>query len=120
MIDSTNPRILADNIRALFKRPVGTQVEGNPSGSGYSNLLTKIKIGSTKYKIVSWKDVTGTLTAGETSLVLEDTAIKTDSTFEIYTDTYGINPSSVTVTNGSITLVFASQASDLGVKVRIS
>lgn len=51
MIDSTNPRIMADNIRKLFAKPTGTVVEGNPSGSGFNTLLTKIKIGSHKYKI---------------------------------------------------------------------
>ena len=56
MIDSTNPRIMANNIRRLFQRPIGTPVEGNPSGSGFNTLLTKIKIGNTKYKLP--KDVT--------------------------------------------------------------
>lgn len=55
MIDSTNPRILANNIRKLFamvKAIVpGTVVEGNPSGSGFNTLLTKIKIGNSKYKL---------------------------------------------------------------------
>lgn len=56
MIDSTNPRILADNVRNLFKKISGMNVEGNPSGSGYNTLLTKLKIGSSKYKLP--KDVT--------------------------------------------------------------
>ena len=60
MTDSTNPRILANNIRKLFKKvnsiEPGTVVEGNPSGSGFNTLLTKIKIGSNKYKLP--KDVT--------------------------------------------------------------
>ena len=55
MIDSTNIRIIADNIRHLFKKvnsiEPGTVVEGNPSGSGFNTLLTKIKIGSSKYKL---------------------------------------------------------------------
>lgn len=55
MIDSTNPRILANNIRKLFamvKAIVpGTVVEGNPTGTGYNTLLSKIKIGSSKYKL---------------------------------------------------------------------
>lgn len=55
MIDSTNPRILANNIRKLFAKVnsivPGTVVEGNPSGSGFNTLLTKIKIGSNKYKL---------------------------------------------------------------------
>ena len=60
MIDSTNIRIIADNIRHLFKEvdsiEPGTLVEGNPTGSGFNTLLTKIKIGSSKYKLP--KDVT--------------------------------------------------------------
>ena len=52
MIDSTNPRIMANAIRKLFSKisaiPV---VKGNPSGSGFNTLLTKIQIGSSKYKL---------------------------------------------------------------------
>ena len=51
MIDSTNPRIMATNIRELGARPAGTSVEGNPSGSGYTTLLTKLKVGTNKYKL---------------------------------------------------------------------
>ena len=55
MIDSTNIRIIADNIRHLFKKvnsiEPGTVVQGNPSGSGFNTLLTKIKIGNSKYKL---------------------------------------------------------------------
>ena len=51
MIDSTNPRSLADSIRALWKRPVGTEVKANPSGSTGDHVLTKIQIGSTKYAV---------------------------------------------------------------------
>ena len=55
MIDSTNPRIIADNIKKLWEKVngivPGTVVEGNPSGSGFNTLLTKIKIGSSKYKL---------------------------------------------------------------------
>lgn len=57
MIDSTNPRILANNIRKLFSKISRIpSVEGNPSGNGYNTLLTKLKIGSSKYKLP--KDVT--------------------------------------------------------------
>ena len=55
MIDSTNPRILANNIKKLLARinaiVPGTVVTGNPSGSGFNTLLTKIKIGDSKYKL---------------------------------------------------------------------
>lgn len=52
MIDSTNPRIIADNIKKLFEK-IGSIpiVQGNPTGTGFNTLLTKIKIGSVKYKL---------------------------------------------------------------------
>ena len=68
----------------------------------------------------SWTDVTGTLTAGNTSVTLSDASITSNSTFDIYTDTFGVNPTGITVATGSITLTFKSQASDVNVKVRVS
>lgn len=61
--------------------------------------------------------LTDTLEAGETQLTLTDAAITTDSTFDFYTDTYGVNPVAVTVSTGTITLTFEEQASDIEVKV---
>ena len=65
-------------------------------------------------------EVTGTLIAGNTTITFNNAAIETTSTFDFYTDTFGINPTAVSVSTGSITLTFEAQASDLGVKVRIS
>jgi hypothetical protein len=65
-------------------------------------------------------DVTGTLNAGSTSITLTDESITTDSTVDIYTDTFGVNPTDATVSTGSITLTFEEQSNDLGVKVRIT
>lgn len=67
-----------------------------------------------------YTDVTGTLAAGETSLVISNEDIATTSTIDIYADTYGVNPTNVVVANGSVTLTFEAQESNLGVKVRIS
>ena len=68
----------------------------------------------------TYKEVTGTLTAGNTSLTLTDAAILTTSTIDIYTDVYGIAPESVTVAAGSLTMTFEALSSDLVVKARIS
>ena len=65
-------------------------------------------------------EVTGTLTAGNTSITLSNAAITTTSTLDIYTDVYGVNPKTVTVANGSVTMTFDGQNSNLGVKVRVS
>lgn len=67
-----------------------------------------------------WKDVTGILIAGNTSVTLSDASISSSSTIDIYTDVFGVSPSNVVVTTGSITLTFEEQQSDLNVKVRIS
>ena len=69
---------------------------------------------------VSWKDITGTLTAGQTSIILSDSSITTNSTIEPFTDKFGVNPTSISVSTGSVTLTFESQSSNLGVKVRVS
>lgn len=47
--------------------------------------------------------------------------ITANSTVErIFTSVSGVNPTSVAVTDGSVTLTFPSQSSNLGVRVRIS
>lgn len=63
--------------------------------------------------------LTGTLTAGETTLTISNSSITEDSMIDIYTNVFGVNPTEVTVANGSITLVFDAQETDLGVKVRV-
>lgn len=65
-------------------------------------------------------DITGTLTAGQTSITLSDASITTTSTIDIYTDVFGIQPTNAVVATGSITLTFLAQASDISVKVRVS
>ncbi len=65
-------------------------------------------------------DITGTLTAGSTSITLSDASITTTSTIDIYTDVFGIQPTNASVATGSITLTFLAQASDITVKVRVS
>lgn len=65
-------------------------------------------------------EVSGTLTAGSTSITLSDASITTTSTIDIYTDVFGIQPTNAVVATGSITLTFLAQASDITVKVRVS
>lgn len=67
-----------------------------------------------------WTDVTGTLQAGSTSITLSDNAITTSSTIDVYTDTFGVNPTNMVVTTGQVVLTFPAQASNLGVKVRVT
>ena len=67
----------------------------------------------------SWTDVTGTLTAGSTSITLSNVAITTTSTIEVFND-LDVPYNSKTLSTGSITLTFDAQSSDMSVKVRVS
>ena len=57
------------------------------------------------------------LYAGQTTVTIEDASITQDSTLDIYTDKYGVNPKNVTVDTGSITLEFKAQETDVNIKV---
>lgn len=79
-----------------------------------------IAYGSAVDKDYGWTDLIGTLTAGQTSLTIQHEIITTNATIEIYTDTFGVNPTNAVVTTGQIVLTFNAQASDVGVMVRVS
>ena len=66
------------------------------------------------------KEITDTLSAGSTSLTISDAFITTSSTIDYYTDIFGVSPTNAVVTTGQIVLTFPAQASNMGVKVRIS
>ena len=73
-------------------------------------------------KLTSTLQVAGTLLltklyTGETTVTITDSSITQDSTFDIYTDKYGVNPKNVTVDTGSITLEFKAQETDVNIKV---
>lgn len=70
-------------------------------------------------KASTWTEITGTLTAGNTSITLSSGDITSNSTINVFTDG-GVDYTSITVANGSVTLTFEESSSDLGVKVRVS
>ena len=67
----------------------------------------------------AWTDVTGTLTAGQTSITISDACITTDSTIEVFAS-LDVSYNSVSVSTGSVTITYDAQANDMGVKVRVS
>lgn len=73
---------------------------------------------------VYYLELTGTLAIGQTQLDLTG-AFDVNSMIDIYTDTYGISPSSVAIVPGqggqnTLSLIFEAQTAALGVKVRFS
>lgn len=63
--------------------------------------------------------VTGTLTAGQTSITLNSVDITTDSLLDPYTSIYGVNPLTMLAGTGSVTLTFNAQSTDMIVGVKI-
>lgn len=65
--------------------------------------------------------LTGTLSAGETTISFTDPVITQESMIDIYTDVYGVNPTMVDYAqeNATLTLTFDAQKMDLGVKMRV-
>lgn len=63
--------------------------------------------------------IKGMLLAGETSITIPHDTITEDSILSIYTSVYGVNPTAVSVTEGSVTLVFEIQENDMEVGVRV-
>ena len=64
---------------------------------------------------VMGKVLTATLEAGETSLTLTDNAITVNASY----DFYGIYPTNISLSSGSMTLTFDEQEEDVEIKVVI-
>lgn len=84
----------------------------------------KLSLKNVESKLEDIKDgfgteLTETLSAGETNLVLTNEKIKETSTIDIYTDEYGVSPKAATLEAGKLTLVFKAQSQDTSVKVVI-
>ena len=83
-------------------------------------IYNGVAYGSAVDKDYGWTDLIGALLVGETSLTIQNQQISMDSTIEIYTDTFGVNPINAEVTDGQIVLTFNAQQNNVGVKVRVS
>ena len=58
-------------------------------------------------------------TSADTTVTFNNANITTDSMIDVYTDTYGVNPSDVAVTTGTCTLTFAKVSTAQTISVRI-
>lgn len=71
------------------------------------------------YEVTGDSIITGTLVAGQTSITILSDYITIDSVLDFYTSIYGVNPLSVSVVAGAVTLTFNAQATDMTVGVKI-
>ena len=96
----------------------GTDVVANPSEDA-TDLLYSLKVDSTTYSVQGF-EITGTLIAGQTTLIFNNAKITTLSTFNVFTDPYGAILNDIIATNGKLILSFEEQQSNVAVKVRIT
>lgn len=83
--------------------------------------MPKIMYNNIEYSdSVPYKELQGTLTAGQTSITFSDNVINSNRTIDYFPSIYGVVPTSITVTSESVVFTFEEQATDMTLKVRIS
>lgn len=119
-------RILTDTTTLETQQVTVTRDEGtvteagdNWDASNLNGMESRINSAFNTLAACGFVEVTGTLLAGATTLVLSDASITSTSTLDVFTDVYGVSPTDMVATTGSVTLTFEAQESDLGVKVRV-
>ena len=89
---------------------VANYVAVNKTYSGLNNKTIPQAIG---------KQISGTLTAGSTTITLSDASITADSWVKPYASVWGVMCTNMVVSTGSVTLTFEAQASDITVGVEV-
>ena len=115
---------MAGKQNALTFDNVPTENSSNPvkSGGVYSVIDTLNTAVQGKQDKLHTEMKTGTLAVGATSLTLTFTTetIGTDTLVDVYSDTFGVNPTSISTTSNTVTLVFDAQNSTVNVAVVIT
>lgn len=96
----------------------GTTVVANPSESA-TDLLNSLQVEDTVYAVQGFEFVT-VLQANQTTITITNPKISTTSTFNVYTDIYGVVLEDISVSNHTLTLIFVKQGIDINVKVRVT
>ena len=119
-------RILTDTTTLETQQVTVTRDEGtvteagdNWDASNLNGMESRINSAFNTLAACGFVEVTGTLLTGSTTLVLSDASITSTSTLDVFTDVYGVSPTDMVASTGSVTLTFEAQESDLGVKVRV-
>lgn len=97
---------------------------GSSTTGNYNDLLNKPKLNGieivgnkTSADYGLGKQFTATLSAGSTHIEFDDAIFNDNSIIDVYTSVYGINPTDVTVTTGTILLDFSEQSIDVDIMV---
>lgn len=96
----------------------GTTVVANPSEFA-TDLLNSLQVEDTVYAVQGFEFIT-VLRANQTTITITNSKISTTSTFNVYTDIYGVVLEDISVSNHTLTLIFVKQGIDVNVKVRVT
>lgn len=118
-LSAVNPA--SDTGYSSMKMPITALASKLLGGTQYAaDLQTAAKTIFGAINEVAGIVLSGTLIAGQTSITFADASITSSSTLDnVWTEDFGVKPTNIVITAGSITLTFESQSSDIGVKVRI-
>lgn len=124
------PKVSASNNGKIAKVIDGKWALGNdnglPSVSGWSNGVVMFAyngswvVNETQniYKKLSGVVTSSsTLSAGQTSITINNDNIRGNSLIDVYTDVFGVDPTNITMSSGSCTLTFDEQAVDVSVRL---
>lgn len=119
-------KMLKDENNNPFVPLVSTECVKDPGGQSLDQKLANYYTKSQTYTksevdalIPTQTILTDTLTAGNTTLTFTDSSILTSSLIDVYTDTFGVNPTNMTSSTGELILTFPAQTDDVDVKVVI-
>lgn len=91
-------------------------LDGDAAGNLY-NLITNLQ--NQVETIENGRIYTATLSAGSTTVTIQNAKIKRNMAYSFYSEVYGLDPTEVTIENGSATLTFEAQSEDITVGIRV-
>ena len=92
-----------------------------PEGGSIGQVLAKLSNANYDYGWITLDEpyVFGILEAPQNEITISDASITETSILSFYTSIYGVSPDSVIVANGSVTLTFESQQTNMIVAVKV-
>lgn len=128
VLDATQGKVLMDALEQTNTKVSSIEsqlAEAKLTLSGTSTVLSEVEadLVTVEESVETMQSnatiIRGTLAVGATSIVLTDARITTNSMMSFYTSVWGVNPKTVTVVSGQVTLTFDAQTVAVEVGVRI-
>lgn len=125
----TTAQTLSGAINELYNAPASSvdaddvSYDNTDSGLTATNVqdaIDEVKADVDAIVVPDVEIVRGTLTAGQTSVALTASkSVSATALVDVFADTYGVNPTAISISGAVVTLTFDAQASDVAVAVRI-